>query len=212
MLVAEHRYELPSESNTSRRRNLFTYVACTTLLQQPRQGVGHTLALGNHTSASAWRIVHVEMLVNGCVMLWLKSKSAFTMIPEIDDTKIDVAFRDDVDSAVNRVLDSAFRETAISVVDHCRNALTVIVSRWIFQQSGNSKILTKDLVPLAILIEKEHDKNMVSWACQIVARLHSRGKDNERISKELRSPQEGDAEFAIESVGLVLRDLGWARP
>ena len=212
MLVAEHRYELPSESNTSRRRNLFTYVACTTLLQQPRQGVGHTLALGNHTSASAWRIVHVEMLVNGCVMLWLKSKSAFTMIPEIDDTKIDVAFRDDVDSAVNRVLDSAFRETAISVVDHCRNAMTVIVSRWIFQQSGDSKILATDLGQLAISMEEKHGKSIVCRACQIVARLHSRGKDNERISKELRSPQEGDAEFAIESVGLVLRDLGWARP
>lgn len=47
-------------------------------------------------------------------------------------------------------------------------------------------------------------------AAHIVGRLHSRGKPNEQQAKGLRSPLDGDAEFALHAVGLAIRDFGWA--
>lgn len=213
VLVAPHSYELRSEQQKTRHRNLYTFIACSALLQHPRRGVGRTLVLGDSQMPSAWRIVQAERLANGCVMLLLKSLSAFGMVPEIDADKVAAQFRSDVGSAVDRVLDAAFRESPVSVVDQCRNALTVLVSRWIVQCGGNPKVLGKDLGDLAALVEADpHRLGAVSWACRVVARLHSRGKDNERIVKGYRLPQKGDAGFAIEAVGFVLRELDWARP
>jgi hypothetical protein len=45
---------------------------------------------------------------------------------------------------------------------------------------------------------------------RFIARLHSRGKDNEMRSKGLRAPVDEDAEFALEALGFVLRELEWA--
>lgn len=47
-------------------------------------------------------------------------------------------------------------------------------------------------------------------AGRIVARLHAR-KPNEQIKRSLRGNVEGDAEVALANIGLLLRELGWAR-
>lgn len=50
----------------------------------------------------------------------------------------------------------------------------------------------------------------VANAAQIEARLHARGKSNEQQARGLRLTEAGDDEFALESVGLALREFGWA--
>jgi hypothetical protein len=212
--VGPHPYEDPMlrQVGASGRvaKTLFTFTACQPLLNMPAQGLGMTLALGDSRAASPWRIIQTEALANGSVMVTLKSLSAFAIIPAVDYGRVAPEHRPAVSEAIDRVLNSAFRETPTSVVDHCRAALTVLLSRWLVQTGrDNGAALALDLGPLAKRMEA-HEMSCVANAAQIVARLHARGKPNEQKARGLRQPESGDDEFALESVGLVIRDLGWS--
>ncbi len=43
-----------------------------------------------------------------------------------------------------------------------------------------------------------------------LARLHARGKPNVQEEKGSRTVTEDDAEFSLATVGLLLREIGWA--
>lgn len=213
--VVPHPYEDPWGRSLTHDggayKPLYVYTACTRLLARPRQGAGSTLALGTPTAASAWRIVQAEVTASGCVMVTLKSLSAFGILPEVDTAKISPEFKDSVGQAMGRALDSAFRETPISVVDHCRNALTVVLSRWLVAQGHEREILVKDLRDVALAVAKPpYKKECVSWQALLVARLHVRGKGNEAHSRSLRESVEEDVELALHALGFALRDIGWA--
>lgn len=211
--VSPHPYEDPLRRQVGREgrpiKRMNTFTACNPLLLLPNQGQGMTLALGSSRAASGWRILQTEALANGCVMVTLKSLSAFGILPAIDYTKIDEPFRPAVREAIERVLNSAFRESGISVVDHCRAALTVLLSRWLVQSGHeDARTLGTDLGELAKKTEARA-MECVAKAAQVVARLHVRGKPNEQHAKSLRPPLDGDAEFALHAVGLAIRDFGW---
>ena len=211
--VGPHPYEDPMMRQVGAggrvAKTLFTFTACHPLLTMPNQGQGMTLALGDAKAASPWRIIQTESLANGSVMISLKSLSAFAIIPAVDYAQVAPEHRHAVAEAIERVLNSAFRETPTSVVDHCRSALTVLLSRWLIQ-SGREKddALVLDLGPLAKSMAI-HEMTCVANSAQIVARLHARGKPNEQQARGLRPPEGGDDVFALESVGLVLRELNW---
>ena len=213
--VMAHAFEDPGGRNTSfdgkLQRPLNVYAACTALFEQPKRGRGATLALGDNRAASAWRIVDVEITATDDVMLVLKSLSAFGIVPDLDAGKVDERFRTEVARALARVVDSAFRESASSVVDQCRDAAALIASRWIWQQSGDEGVLAKDLGKVAAALEGEpHKKYAAANQCKTLASLHARGKSNEQFAKGARPPTEEDAEFAVHAVGLLLRELDWA--
>lgn len=191
------------------QRSLHVFAAGTELLQRPDKGMGQKLAIGNANSASAWRIVQVELTVYDDVMLTLKALTAFGLIPEVDYEQVRAEFQADVRIAVERAVNSAFRETAESVVDQCRNALVVILSRWLIQRGASSDALSMDLGRLA----KELATQSIfcsSWVASLVAKLHSRGKMNEQ--KSLRHVTDDDAELSVQLLGFVLRETGWAKP
>ncbi len=192
-------------------KTLHVYSACNALLLKPHQGLGLTLALGSNRASSAWRIIQTEVLASGCVMVTLKSLTAYGLIPALDDRKIDPEFKTSVLQATTRVLESAFRETPISVIDHCRNALTVVISRWLVQNGHDRSVLSEDLAKVATAVLKPpYEKGCVSQLAHVVARLHVRGKANEQHARGLRLPVEEDAEIAIEILGFVFRELDWA--
>jgi hypothetical protein len=64
-------------------------------------------------------------------MVTLKSLSAFGILPAINLAKVPEEFKQPISQAIERLLDAAFRETPISVIDHCRNAMAVLLSRWL---------------------------------------------------------------------------------
>lgn len=190
---------------------LLVYKACRSLLTEKRQGLGLTLALGDPAAVSAWRIIQAEIDATGCLMVTLKSLSAFGILPELDTTKVPLDLQKPAAQAFERVLNSAFRESPISVVDQCRNAMTVFLSAWLVDQKHDRSILAVDLGKVAETVgQPPYNKHALSWSAKIVARLHSRGKDNEMLSKGLRTPVEEDAEFALQAFGFALRELGWA--
>ncbi|MEK7992642.1 MAG: hypothetical protein AAB403_02450 [Planctomycetota bacterium] len=208
---SEDRYGETAGPQGRHVRNLYVYMSDMSLLSKPWQGMGSTIALGTLQAASAWRIVQTEVLANKCVMVTLKSLSAFGILPDLDKSKVPEGFRATVAQAMERVLNSAFRETPISVIDHCRNALTMLLSRWMVAQGHDRSILRADLNKVAVTIAGvPHEKECVSQLARLVARLHVRGKGNEAETKGLREPIEEDAELALHAVGFALRDIGWA--
>lgn len=193
-------------------KSLFVYTQCSELLNMPARGLGAILALGSPQAASFWRIVQTEMLVNRAVMVTLKSLSAYDILPDLEEAFIAEEFRADARKVLEKVLDAAFRESPNSVVDRCRNALTVLMSRWLAQQGHDRKVLEWDLGEVAKAIgEKPYDRICPANAGRIVAQLHNRTKENVVVKKGLRPLVEEDAEHAIQAVGLTLRDLGWAK-
>lgn len=191
--------------------SLFTYSPCDALTGREDKGHGVLLALGSGRAASAWRVILVETLIDRDVMVTVKAMSALGVIPDVDQSKIAESNRKSVSQALGRVLDSAFRETASSVIDQCRNAIQVILARWMLQEGANEKILSKDLGAICSAVASEpYLKNAARDAANIVRLLHSRGKSNVQETEDLRLSDDEDAEMAIQTVAFVLRELGWA--
>lgn len=195
-----------SDGRTSKR--LFVYAPCTKLLEYPNKGAGLKLAIGNSSSSSAWRIVQVEVTVYDDIMVTLRALTAMGVLPELDLSKVQPEFQPMVTQALDRAVNSAFRETAESVVDQCRNALVVVLSRWMVQKGADERTLSKELGELARAIEV-FEMTCTASVAKVVAKLHSRGKMNEL--KSLRPVTEDDAELAVQMLGFALREVGWAR-
>jgi len=194
------------------QKSLFVYTQCSELLNMPRRGLGAILAIGSPEAASFWRIVQTEMLVTRAVMVTLKALSAYDILPALEDAQVAEEFRPDVRKALDKVLDAAFRESPDSVVDRCRNALTVVISRWLAQRGADARVLELDLAKVCDAVaEKPHERFCPANMGRTVAQLHNRSKENVVVRKGLRPLTEEDAELAVQAVGLTLRDLGWAK-
>lgn len=194
-------------------RPLNIFAACNAILDKPARGRGLELALGSTRAASAWRIVETELTFSHDVMLTLKSLSAFGLLPELAIGQVPERFRDEVKRAVDGIVDAAFKESATSVVDRCKDALAMILSRWLWQKTDDEKPLGWDIGQVATAVEKEpHGMICAANAARAVGRLHARGKPGEQFARGARPPTEGDAAFCLEAFGLALRDLGWAKP
>lgn len=193
-------------------KTLFHYWQCQTLLNKPRGGHGLSLAFGDARSWSLWRIVQVERVIGEDVLVTLKALSAFGILPELRHDAIPEEHRGEIQQAVAQVLDSAFRESAISVIEHCRNAAVSLIGRWMVSKGEDVDLLSKDLGPLVRRVREDpHRFTVVAGLGEMIARLHSRGKVNERQSKGYRLPQEEDAEASVHAIGFILREFGWAR-
>jgi hypothetical protein len=191
---------------------MYVYQPCVSIFKAKDSGHGATLALGDRRAASTWRILQVEILVTRDVLVTLKAQSAFGVLPELDLQDLDVADRAQVTQAIERVVEAAYRESPISVIDQCRNAAAVVVSRWLRLNGAHDSVLERDLSAVAAEAGKPgFGRSCVEWQCRTIARLHPRGKDNERLSKDLRQPIQEDAELAIHALGFVLRELGWMK-
>lgn len=188
---------------------MYRYIACTGVLAIPNQAYGLTLVLGSGAGVSAYTIVQLEMLVTGDVMATLKAKTAFGVIPDLKESAVPEASRKPVRQALERAVNSAFRETSVSVVDQCRNAMATVLAHFLAAQDNADDLIRKELGQLARLLA-DRQMEVCGNAAAIVARLHSRGKSNEQHAKGMREPVDEDAEFAVHALGLVMREIGWA--
>lgn len=199
-----------SVAGTSRKRSVFTYMPCQALLNRPGGALGALLLIGQERGATLWRVIQAELALDDDVVVTLKAKSAFGVLPDVDWGTVPQAHRPQVRAALERVLDSAFRETPVSVIDQCRNAAAVVLSSWLVTQ-GHSDMAGKDLAALAKALEQRSDPLLcAAWLARTIARLHVRGKSNEQQTKSLRLPTEEDAELSLHGLGFLLRDVGWA--
>lgn len=195
-------------------KELSVFIECTDLLQQPNRGEGLQLALGRRDGYSLWRILQTERIASGDVMVTLRAESAFGVIPPLDLRQIPVDNAGSVQTALDRVVNSAYRELPQSVVDHCRNAAVMVISRWMQRVTGATRPTEQDLGHWITAIKKqfgEGERVALRSALETINRLHPRGKDNESFKWSLRQVDELDAEYAVHALGFVIREVNWGQ-
>ena len=195
-------------------KELSVYYECTELLQKPNRGEGLQLALGRKDGHSLWRILQTERIASGDVLVTLRAESAFGVIPQLDANQIATDALPGVQAALDRVVNSAYRELPQSVVDHCRNAAVMITSRWMQKVTHSPKPVEQDLGHWINAVRSQFgDGKRVALrsALETINRLHPRGKDNESYKHSLRNIDELDAEYALHALGFVIREVNWGR-
>lgn len=117
-----------------------------------------------------------------------------------------------VQAALDRVLNSAYRELPQSVVDHCRNACVMVVSRWMQKVTQAARPTERDLGYWINAVRSQSgDGGRVALrsALETINRLHPRGKDNELHKYSMRQVDEHDAEYAVHALAFVIREINW---
>lgn len=210
---ATHSDKIIAANNSWRvPKSMTVFSECLELLQMPNKGEGIQLMLGLSDAASGWKIIQVERTIEEDVLLTLRSESAMRILPELDHRKISTSSLASVKSAYDRALNAAYRELPTSVVDQCRNASVVFISRWFQEITDSHSATEKDLGAWIKTIKNEFgesEKIALRSALEIINKLHPRGKDNERLKMSLRKVDESDAEFAIHALAFVLREIKW---
>ena len=168
--------------------------------------------LGTNDATTIWSIVQVETGFYGEELVTLKSQRSLGALPEVDWQKIPVDAKGLIQEKLTVLEDDYLRAGAESVVDRAREAATAILSGFL-QVNGVSEAKGEDLGALINLLTKQFGKNarrIVACAAEIPQRLHSRAKHAEQEKQDLRPVREQDAELAMQCIGVMLCDLGWA--
>jgi hypothetical protein len=168
--------------------------------------------LGTSTAFSIWHLLNVETIHTGEQLVTIKARQGLGVFPTIDWGVVpDAAGL--VREKVGKLLDDVYRAVPESVVDRSREAATAILSAYL-QNEGFADASGKDLGGLTELLDRKNGKNVqriVRCAAEITQRLHSRGKHAEQEKHDdLRPIREQDAELAVQCIGVMLCDLGWA--
>jgi hypothetical protein len=195
-------------------KNLTVYIECMELLSRPQIGEVMRIILGQAGAASTWKIVQVERSIGSDIVLTLRAESALGILPDLDASRISPSSFSSVKGAYDRALNAAYRELPTSVVDQCRNAAVVFISRWMQSVVDSESPIEQDLGAWIKTLKThfgEQDRLALRSALEIINKLHPRGKDNERNKMSLRSVDENDATFAIHALAFALREIGWVR-
>lgn len=171
------------------------------------------VVLGAEQLFSVWTITNKETTHAREILVTLKARKSFGALPQIDWNQ----FSDEnglVRAKIESLLDDVYRAGAESIVDRAREAATAILSTYL-QSTGVAGANGRDLGYLIGLLDKKNGKNLqriVRCAAEIPQRLHSRAKHSEQEARDdIRTISEQDAELAVQCVGVMLCDLGWAK-
>lgn len=161
--------------------------------------------LGLDDRFTVWTIVNIEAISTREDLVTLKARSSLGILPVIRNDEVPASFRTRVDESLNAFVDEVHRSAPVSVIDRARDAASQVLLAY-FGADGNN---ARDLSALAKRLESE-EKAIAASAAKIIARLHARAKPSERAKRIMRAIREQDAELAIQCVGTLLCELGWA--
>lgn len=161
--------------------------------------------LGVDDRFTIWTIINVEAISTGEDLVTMKARASLGLLPKVDFEKIPERHRDQVRQSLDTFMNEVYRSAPISVIDRARDAASQLLIAFFNRESHEAK----DLGPLTDLLEGK-DRAIAENAARIIARLHARGKPNEREKRKLPAIREQDAELAAQCLGTILCELGWA--
>lgn len=161
--------------------------------------------LGMDDRFTIWTIINIEAISTGEDLVTLKARSSFGILPHIEKEKIPVEFHSKLNETLNAFTDEVHRSSPISVIDRARDAASHILLAYFNLQKQEAKDLGKLIKRLEV--EK---KVIAASAANIIARLHARAKPSEREKRELQAIREQDAELAMQCIGTILCEVGFA--
>jgi hypothetical protein len=198
---------LAANSGGTISRTLFGFVAWPAFRELGGPTSRAQIALGIADAFTMWRVVDIERIVTGEDLLTLRARGALGVLPQLNEDAIPKNGREKVFETVGKLADGAYRSPPEAVVDLARSAAQWCLGAWLADKKGKLELRKEELGPLANKLRDE--KGLSSQVAHAIARLHSRAKPNEQERRDSRPIHEGDAEFALASVGLLLRELGW---
>lgn len=171
----------------------------------PLNAENRVAIIGHEPLVSFWKIITMESSVHGTPILTLKSYRSLGDLPEIDNRRVPKPIRSKLEELMEGVANSNHRAGAINVVDSSRAALSLILGHLAGDRADD---LGKSI---STIRNSAKPPLLLCSAADIVARLHSRGKPNEQYKHGTRPVSEEDAQLAIGCLGLVLKEVGWAK-
>jgi hypothetical protein len=203
----------PDENDVQRalaglRKPLLTYAPL--LLPLGLRTRTQSVELGGHDAATRWRLVDVERIATGEDLVTLKAASRMGTLPELSIRRMRATDRKLLEDVYDKAADAAYRLDPESTVDRCREAATACAGLWLAKETGDVRTRTLDLGHASDALQK-HRKEVASYAGRLIARLHSRGKTAERVRRNVEPPSDDDAALALHCLGLIARELGFAR-
>ncbi len=166
------------------------------------------LVLGSGDRATAYPILDVERLATGEELITIRTRGSLSGLPELIAALLPQQYANHILEHYEKAASSAFRDDAESVIDRCREAASAALNAERLSAGETDKVA--DLSELGKSFEPR-GRYVLAKAAQILALLHSRGKAAEQIKRGTVPPTEADAEAAIALLGLIYRELGWAR-
>ncbi len=202
----------PTGFHQKARKDLLTFASIDFFSHIKNKNINKPLILiGTEESFSIWSVVSVETSITGNQLITLHSRLVIGALPNIDYELIPAQGREHVIKFLEILSNEINSAGPASIIDRSRETLSAILSTYL--RSLGIDDAGEDLAKLAGLLEKNSNKDVITISLsKAVARLHPRGKSSEQRKRPgLRELHERDAELAVQSVGTVLCDLGWAK-
>lgn len=171
------------------------------------QKVRPLVLLGFEERFTVWNIISVEYISTGEDLVTLKACSTLGVLPQIKSERIPESHRSAVIEVLDTFADEMYRSAPVSVIHYARDTANQILLAYF--DRGKEK--SKDLGDLTNDLEKEDEPKVIAAsAAKIIARLHARAKPVEKHKRALRDIRQQDAELAMQCIGVMLCELGWA--
>ncbi len=167
------------------------------------------VVLGSNTQFTVWSVIDVETSISGETILFLKARKTIGVLPRIDYSAFNEKYHDQIRKKLDLLADDIYRAGPDSIVDRTREAASAIINFYLLDKGHISK--HKDLGQLVTPLRDKEDKYIAANCIDTIAKLHSRTKHSEQNNKGLRSITESDADLVVQSLYMIILELGWGR-
>lgn len=209
ILIQERRYDGLNEL----KKMLYTYSAFQFFSIVSRSEINEKLVfLGHDDAYSICSIINVETIASNEDLVTLKSRPMFGVLPSLIESDIPKNRRTAVINSLNLFSNEVHKASPISIIDRARDSAAVLLGAYVEKENlGRFDLDLNDLIKKIRNSDREKRKRIVENAADIVRLFHSRAKPSEMERRNSRPITEQDAELAINSVGTILCELGWAQ-
>ncbi len=168
------------------------------------------VVLGKGTSSTIWRIINIEAGFTGEELVTLKARQSMGALPELDMGKMQDIIGSNIQEALQTLEDDYHLASPESVVDRANEAATRILNVFLVLMGRSTQDSLNKAIMEAAKLDQKDKKEIVRNAADIVRLLHGRTKYAVQKDKNTRDVREQDAELAMQCIGVMLCDLGWA--
>jgi hypothetical protein len=199
------------DDNGCQRISVVDCYACAISTELNTLGIPYpVVVLGKGKSSTIWAIINIEAGFTGEELVTLKARQSLGALPELDLEKLRELKGGNIQEALQTLEDDYHLASPESVVDRANEAATQVLNAFLVFMGRSTQDSLHKAITEAGNLEKKDKKEIVRNAADIVRLLHGRTKYAVRRDKNTREVREQDAELAMQCIGVMLCDLGWA--
>ena len=196
-------------SKNQQRKLIYTFTSSNIQNTVKRSELDKTMIhLGTEDQFSIWSIVNLESIVTGEDLVTLRMRPTMGILPNINSGLIPAERRETIQRLLDKFSNEVYRSAPESVIDRARDAASAILGA--YNEHNRMGSFEKDLGKQIKALEKSNKRIAVSCS-NIVRIFHARAKPSEQERHNLRPITEQDAELAVNCIGTILCEIGWAR-